>query len=732
MTDTEKDEKWACSRCTYLNFVNSMRCTICSVERDGSILISSLNIRDEPDSTCAFNEPEPAIDESKLWPCPLCTYLNSVQTTSCTLCSTDRPVRYEQMSNSAIPEKMDVEDLYGSDDNSSNPVAQQEVAASRHSVLKWSCPTCSFLNWPRASKCTMCTTVRPLNCSVHNENEVPARTPASTSDYPTDIESTSISGPTILDLSMSDVKFDKKPVDYFLDNYGTFSSGDKYFLKTAVALIDPTAERFVPQQAFYFLSNDGNPYRRFTTFECRLINASVRGRMKVTRNDCIIELARKTDLKPIYKMFKRVANGHDEKLPCALDSSLITDACSKVARSFKSYSKDGVNLRYLKKTHNFNILAYPVNGTEMSNHILSLLCKPCPSIPPTIDFVDCFDSNQAGIFLGKPTSLALMNRGSSSSLCDAVMQFMYGLCDRFSLLRDALAFNISHSTNKFEARWREHVQRMARECALILSDADLKRDWEDIVTAVTNPTSALEPIHVFVLAHVIARPIIVIMMDEAHNEEEMREKESCKNTHCYEGIYLPVLLPISLCSRSPVILGYQNGSFHALVTSEIFYENNSATIYRNMRLRRSRSTFAESKLRFLTRSERENLNIGFTYINMTDNRDSLIIDRLPKRCLYDITVFYAEWIRAVNQCAFVNSNEVTLCGIQRELLTANNMLDFSVLSEFAVRNTNRRRQCLNQGDDADMIMSSSDDSDCEMSSDDASLKSRSILCSSKK
>ncbi|KAK0396789.1 hypothetical protein QR680_001856 [Steinernema hermaphroditum] len=561
----------------------------------------------------------------------------------------------------------------------------------------------------------MCSTQQPLNTSAHNEP--PPRAPASTSAFPSvncfGSTSLSLSGPSILDYSYSDVKYDKKPVDNFLENYGTLSSGDKYFLKTAVALIDPMAERFVPEKAFYFLSNDGNPFRRFTTFECRLINASARGRTKATRNDCIIELARKTDLKPFYKMFKRVGNGHDDKLPCALDSNLITDACSKVARSFKSFSKEGVNLRYLKKTHNFNILAYPINGTEVSHHILSLLCKPCPSIPPTIDFVDCFDSNQAGLFLGKPTSLALLNRGASLSLCDAVMQANGKLI-------------------AFEARWRDHVQRMARECGLSLSEADLKRDWEDIITAASNTLFALEPIHIFVLAHVIARPIVVIMMDEAHNEEEMREKESCKNTHCYEGIYLPVLLPISLCSRSPVIIGYQNGSFYALITSEIFYENANGTVYRNMRLRRSRSTFAESKLRFLTRCERENLNIGFTYINMTDNRDSLIIDRLPKRCLYDITVFYAEWIRAVNQCAFVNSNEVTLCGVQREMLTPNNMLDFTVLSEFAVRNANRHRQCISQGDDADMIISSSDESDCEISSDDASLKSRSILCPSKK
>ncbi|TMS36405.1 hypothetical protein L596_003577 [Steinernema carpocapsae] len=730
MTETEKDEKWACSRCTYLNYMNSARCTICSIEKDGSILISSLNVNDQHsqtvDSPSAPSMAENEVESNcKRWPCPLCTYLNHIHSVACILCSTDRPVRYE--CGTASESFMD--DTYVSYDSSKREALETNVPPN----AKWACVACSFLNWPKAVKCTMCATARPVG-SIGSHQDGQMKIPASTSAIPNGnvFGATSLSGPSILDFSYSEKKYDKKPVDYFLDNYGTLSSGDKYFLKTAVALIDPMAEVTVPEKAFYFLSNDGNPFRRFTTFECRLINASTRGRTKVTRSDCIIELARKTDLKPFYKMFKRVANGHEDKLPCALESNLITDACSKIARSFKSFSKEGINIRYLKKTHNFNILAYPINGTEVSNHILSLLCKPCPSIPPTIDFVDCIDSSQNGLLLGKPTSLALLNRGTSWSLCDAVMQFMYGICDRFSILRDALVFTLSHSTKKLELRWREHVQRMARECGLSLSESDLKRDWDDILTAATNPMYALEPIHVFALAHVVARPIIVLMMDEAHNEEEMREKESCKNTHCFEGIYLPVLLPNSLCSRSPVILGYQNGSFHALVTSEIFHDGNTGTVYRNMRLRRSRSTFAESKLRFLTRGERENLNVGFTYINMNDNRDSLIVDRLPKRCLYDITVFYAEWIRAVNQCAFVNSNEVTLCGVQREMLTPNNMLDFSVLSEFAVRNANRRRQCLSQGVEADVIMSSSDESDCEISSDDTSLKGRSILCATKK
>lgn len=74
---------------------------------------------------------------------------------------------------------------------------------------------------------------------------------------------------------------------------------------------------------------------------------------------------------------------------------------------------------------------------------------------------------------------------------------------------------------------------------------------------------SLEEFHVFVLAHVLRRPIVVVadtMLRDSGGEAFAPIP--------FGGIYLPLEVPASQCHRSPLVLAYDQAHFSALVSME--------------------------------------------------------------------------------------------------------------------------------------------------------------------
>ncbi|NWH73195.1 OTU7B protein, partial [Piaya cayana] len=74
---------------------------------------------------------------------------------------------------------------------------------------------------------------------------------------------------------------------------------------------------------------------------------------------------------------------------------------------------------------------------------------------------------------------------------------------------------------------------------------------------------SLEEFHVFVLAHVLKRPIVVVadtMLRDSGGEAFAPIP--------FGGIYLPLEVPASKCHRSPLVLAYDQAHFSALVSME--------------------------------------------------------------------------------------------------------------------------------------------------------------------
>ena len=88
------------------------------------------------------------------------------------------------------------------------------------------------------------------------------------------------------------------------------------------------------------------------------------------------------------------------------------------------------------------------------------------------------------------------------------------------------------------------------------------------------PFEPLEEVHIFVLANVIQRPIVVV------SESVVRSfKGSILGPNNFAGIYLPLMWDPSKCHRVPIILGYHNAHFVPLVNMSHSSQDSSAREY---------------------------------------------------------------------------------------------------------------------------------------------------------
>lgn len=61
----------------------------------------------------------------------------------------------------------------------------------------------------------------------------------------------------------------------------------------------------------------------------------------------------------------------------------------------------------------------------------------------------------------------------------------------------------------FYGRWKESEQRLSQSQGFVLDEDQLKQDWAVVLALADQTGRSLEQIHIFALAHILRRPIIV-------------------------------------------------------------------------------------------------------------------------------------------------------------------------------------------------------------------------------
>ncbi|KAL5005349.1 hypothetical protein ScPMuIL_018805 [Solemya velum] len=196
--------------------------------------------------------------------------------------------------------------------------------------------------------------------------------------------------------------------------------------------------------------------------------------------------------------------------------------------------------------------------------------------------------------------LPMATTGDGNCLLHAASLAMWGIHDRQLMLRKALYSTLTkkHYRHALYRRWRYHQTLVNMQSGLILSEEEWQVEWENILKlasttprclpgitrknsstsccdspvtqgkGATSPTTpvvyeSLEDFHVFVLAHVLQRAIIVVadtVLKDAGGEALAPIP--------FGGIYVPLECSAAACHRFPLLLTYDAAHFSALVPME--------------------------------------------------------------------------------------------------------------------------------------------------------------------
>ncbi|RDD41971.1 Ubiquitin thioesterase zranb1-B [Trichoplax sp. H2] len=156
----------------------------------------------------------------------------------------------------------------------------------------------------------------------------------------------------------------------------------------------------------------------------------------------------------------------------------------------------------------------------------------------------------------------LWNRTAGDCLLDSVMQVTWGVMDENAVLRRALRESL-RCEDRFYQRWREAEAIQASILEFSLDEQQCVKDWSNIIDSARKKGAPLEQIHIFVLAHIMRRPIIVYGVKYVNSY-----KGETLGLARFQGIYLPLLWERSFCVSNPVALAYTRGHFSAVVGIE--------------------------------------------------------------------------------------------------------------------------------------------------------------------
>lgn len=203
--------------------------------------------------------------------------------------------------------------------------------------------------------------------------------------------------------------------------------------------------------------------------------------------------------------------------------------------------------------------------------------------------------------------LPLVTSGDGNCLLHAASLGMWGFHDRQLTLRKLLhdALTNGASAESFKRRWRCQQSSVYRQCSLVLSEDEWNGDWSYLLQlSSAQPRSvgtkqqrgsiprlersvagqsldeglvyleSLEEIHVFVLSHILRRPIIVIAKTVLENVDG-----DALAPIPFGGIYLPLEWDPAQCHSDPLLLTYNLSHFSALVTMEVSSTNQESHAY---------------------------------------------------------------------------------------------------------------------------------------------------------
>lgn len=316
-----------------------------------------------------------------------------------------------------------------------------------------------------------------------------------------------------------------------------------------------------PNPVEAYLASGGNPARTLTASEVSLLNRSSAFDVGHTLVHLATRFQREELLVVLLSQIEGSGSGV-KRVPSYVAPDLAADIRRHFAASLRQ-RKGNFPCNFVTE---FPTFALPADVEELPGAVQEQLfsefldkdaqCQ-LESEPAVINW-----SLEVTVRLGSRL-YALWNRSSGDCLLDSVMQATWGVFDRDNALRRALAESLSQSSHLFYPRWKEYEASQASFLQYSLEEGQWEEDWTVLLSLAGQPGMALEQLHVFALAHILRRPIIVygVKYVKSFRGEALGYAR-------FEGVYLPLLWEPSFCVRVPIALGYTRGHFSALIPLE--------------------------------------------------------------------------------------------------------------------------------------------------------------------
>ncbi|XP_022080851.1 ubiquitin thioesterase Zranb1-like [Acanthaster planci] len=582
MTDDHK--KWTCEYCTYNNWPSAIKCTLCQARRPVQYISAptspevprrDLISRGTGTGTVPLILPgsdhRGPLSPAVKWSCKHCTYMNWPQATKCALCYSSPGSSSPTLENRGrgmpktirMPRAPEASQMGNNDRNRS----------LGQNVKKWACPACTYENWPRAKKCALCMCVR----SKHSPELGLAADSSLIEENLRNVEASSRGSPPISPPRSPDAKVELQPSSatraspQTVPSQGTINlaehdkrlkqirkrlrKSDWLFLNACMGVIEGDA-----RAVELYLTSGGSPTRQLTRDEVTLLNRPSAFDVGFTLVHLAIRFQRE-DLVAVL-LTPDVSANVVKRPPSQVCPDLAAGIRRDIAKSLRQRKGDFLcffvtDLLTFILPGEIEDLPLTVRNQLFDELLDRDVQKELEQESPIINWsVEVSDSLGSRLY-------ALWNRTAGDCLLDSVLQATWGVFDTDAALRHALGDSLN------EGGMRQYESMQVESMHFTLDEEQWEQDWSLMLNLAGQPGAALEQIHIFGLAHILRRPIIVygVKYIKSFRGENIGYAR-------FQGVYLPLLWDPSFCWKSPITLGYTRGHFSALVPMETDSDDN--------------------------------------------------------------------------------------------------------------------------------------------------------------
>ncbi|XP_060074323.1 ubiquitin thioesterase ZRANB1-like [Ylistrum balloti] len=616
---TEK-EKWACEYCTYENYPVTKRCTLCHAHRPPSFITDRHNEEQDiykmaatmgqnkegNNSNLLSGSSSSSHDPSNKWACTSCTFLNWPKTTKCSQCLTPktRPSVSGSLSpttersppitptgvNAAESQRARKKTTQNKEFPSSPKAAKaiytndinNKTLATCYAKVKWTCKICTYENWPKSARCVMCGLQRGrsspeitsmttglenntsnLSGSTLKQSSVITKqtiSPTSSLAAGTSGRELGARSPDIGTACSSaglHVQEEKRETERKLKQIRNCMQEDDWLWLSACNGVVNGDSRPVET----FVSSGGDPARQLTQEEVTLLNRPSAFEVGYTLVHLAIRFRREDMLAALLTSTETPSKAV-KRLPSHLSADLASEIRREILAMLRQ-RKGEFPCQFLTDCVTF---AIPTGVRDLPNTVQSQLFDEILDGDVQKELEDEYVVNWSVELTDRLGSrlYALWNRTAGDCLLDSILQSTWGIFDSDNTLRKAMSDSLSDAAMMFYPRWKEYEAMHAEMLHFTLDEAQWQNDWADILSIACTPGASLEQIHIFAIAHILRRPVIVygVKYVKSFRGETIGLAR-------FQGVYLPLLWERGFCWKSPVTLSYTRGHFSALVPMEM-------------------------------------------------------------------------------------------------------------------------------------------------------------------